>query len=420
MVPRYLNRWYAVVCALVMGVATGCDSSDTSTLELATFPKDGEVFLDGFSSGLNFAAFGGSKVDAINIDATVKYRGARSLKFIVPGANDPSGFYAGGAFYTTVGRDLTEFNALTFWARASVVATMGTVGFGNDNTGTSRFVTEVPNVPVTTVWQRFVVPMPLAANLTQETGLFHFAAGAVEGHGYEIWFDEVQFENMGTLGPPQPSFISQDPVVAPGETVQIEGLSVGYDLLGITQTVNPSPYYFTFASSNASVATVNDLGLVRAVDLGDAVITATLGSTPVEGAITLTVAESSPGPSVAAPTPTYAAGDVISLFSNAYTDVPVTTWSADWDVADVMDTQVAGDDVKLYTNLLYAGIEFPSPTIDATSMTHFRMDIWTPDPTGAPAAFRIKLVDFGADDAYGGGEAPGLRRPLQAGPNRPD
>ncbi len=108
------------------------------------------------------------------------------------------------------------------------------------------------------------------------------------------------------------------------------------------------------------------------------------------------------GPDVAAPAPTAAAEDVISLFSNAYTDVTVDTWSADWDVADVADVQVADDDVKLYTNLSYAGIEFTSETIDASEMTHFHMDIWTPDPTSAPAVFKVKLVDFGADGAFGG------------------
>ncbi len=114
----------------------------------------------------------------------------------------------------------------------------------------------------------------------------------------------------------------------------------------------------------------------------------------------VTVAE----PTEVAPAPAAAASDVISLFSNVYTDVVVDTWSAAWDVADVGDIQVAGDDVKLYTNLTYAGIEFTSQTIDASAMTHFHMDIWTPDPTEDPAAFKVKLVDFGADGAYAGGD----------------
>ncbi len=109
-------------------------------------------------------------------------------------------------------------------------------------------------------------------------------------------------------------------------------------------------------------------------------------------------------PDVAAPTPTVPAADVISLFSNAYTNVTVDTWSAVWDMADVADVQIVGNDTKLYTNLTYAGIEFTSQTIDATAMSHFHMDIWTPDPTALPAAFRIKLVDFGANGIYGGGD----------------
>jgi hypothetical protein len=37
-------------------------------------------------------------------------------------------------------------------------------------------------------------------------------------------------------------------------------------------------------------------------------------------------------------------------------------------------------------------------------MTNFFMDIWTPDPTALPAIFKIKLVDFGADGVFGGGD----------------
>jgi hypothetical protein len=109
-------------------------------------------------------------------------------------------------------------------------------------------------------------------------------------------------------------------------------------------------------------------------------------------------------PSVAAPTPTADAAGVISLFSDAYTDVEMATWSADhWpDQADVADATIAGDAVKLYTNLVYAGIE-PSATIDATSMTHFHIDIWTPDALDGGNAVKVKLVDFGGNGTWDGG-----------------
>jgi hypothetical protein len=79
---------------------------------------------------------------------------------------------------------------------------------------------------------------------------------------------------------------------------------------------------------------------------------------------------------------------------------PVDKWSADWDVADLTNLNIGGDDIKLYTNMVYAGIEFTSNTIDATAMTHFHMDIWVPSGT----IFRVKLVDFGANGIYGGGD----------------
>ncbi len=105
-------------------------------------------------------------------------------------------------------------------------------------------------------------------------------------------------------------------------------------------------------------------------------------------------------PTTPAPTPTRNAAGVISLFSNAYTNVPVDTWSAVWDVADVADVQIAGNDTKKYTGLAYAGVEFTTNPINATNMDYYHVDVWI--PTAAP--LKVKLVDFGADGAFGGGD----------------
>jgi len=104
--------------------------------------------------------------------------------------------------------------------------------------------------------------------------------------------------------------------------------------------------------------------------------------------------------------PTHSADDVISIFSDAYDDVAVDTWSTDWDNADVEDTDIDGDAMKKYTNMVFSGIEFfaTAGALDASEMTHFHMDVWTPDSTSDPAAFRVKLVDFGADGAWSGGD----------------
>jgi len=105
-------------------------------------------------------------------------------------------------------------------------------------------------------------------------------------------------------------------------------------------------------------------------------------------------------PVSAAAAPTADAANVISLFSNAYTNVAVDTWRTEWSSATLEDVMVAGDDVKKYTELNFVGIETVSSQIDATTMTHFHTDFWTPDAT----EFRIKLVDFGPDGAFDGGD----------------
>ncbi len=87
-------------------------------------------------------------------------------------------------------------------------------------------------------------------------------------------------------------------------------------------------------------------------------------------------------PETGAPTPTVPAQDVISFFSDAYDDAPVQFWSTDWDESDVADSQVAGDAVKHYTNLRFAGIDFGETPVDAREMTHVHLDIWTPETTG--------------------------------------
>ena len=87
-------------------------------------------------------------------------------------------------------------------------------------------------------------------------------------------------------------------------------------------------------------------------------------------------------PAFAAPAPTVPPEDVISFFSGAYDDVAVQFWSTDWDEADAADAEAGGDEVKHYTDLRFAAIDFGETPVDAREMTHLHMHIWTPEPTG--------------------------------------
>ncbi|HND55911.1 MAG TPA: hypothetical protein PLV92_26020, partial [Pirellulaceae bacterium] len=358
--------------------------------------KDPVVYSDGFGSNVDFQAFLGSKLAAISIDSTTKYVGTTSLKVTVPGPGDPSGGYAGGAFVVNRPRDLSTYNALTFYAKASRPIAFDVVGLGNDNTGTSKFDARRNAVAMTTSWQRFVIPIPLASRLTAEKGMFYFAEGPESGAGSTVWFDDVQFEFLTGITNPRPSIQSASLTPGVGEYLDVPGTQVTFDVDGADVVVGAMPGYFTFLSTADTVA-VGGEGTVHVVGLGTATITAKLGEIPATGSVTVTPL---PAPLTAAPTPTLPSADVISLYSNAYTNRTVDTWSASWDVADVADVTVGGNATKKYTNLIYAGIEFTSSTIDASTMTHFHADVWVP----SGSVFRVKLVDFGANGTFGGGD----------------
>lgn len=391
--PRAASATAIVLVTLAAALA-GCAKH---TGVLAPTIRDPVVFDDTFGASVDFQAFMGSKLDAIAIDPNEAFSGTASIRVTVPAPGDPGGTYAGGAFTTNRARDLSGYNALSFRAKASRAVTFDVVGLGNDNTGTSRFEAKRGSVAITTSWERYVVPIPLAEKLGDEKGLFFFAEGPEMGQGASVWFDDIQFETDLTIANPRPVIPTQTVTPDVGSFVPLAGLRVTFAVDGVDVNVDAMPGYFTFLSSDETVALGGD-GFVRATGLGSASVTARLGAVPAAGTITV---NPTPSPPSAAPTPTLPAANVISLFSNAYTNRTVDTWSAGWDIADVADVQIAGNAAKKYTNLVYAGIEFTGTNVvDATAMTHFHLDVWAATGTN----FKVKLVDFGANGIFGGGD----------------
>jgi hypothetical protein len=89
------------------------------------------------------------------------------------------------------------------------------------------------------------------------------------------------------------------------------------------------------------------------------------------------------------------------MFSDVYTDVVVDTWQTVWSSTALSEIEVAGNPTKKYSQLDFVGIETVGANlIDASEMTNFHMDFWSHNIT----EFRIKLVDFGADGAFEGGD----------------
>ena len=395
----------ALITALTLAVSGSC-TRDYDELEPASYPTTPEVFIDGFSAGLNYAAFGGSKVTAFDVDKEVKYQGSASMRFEVPDFEDPLGAYAGGTYFTTVGRDLSGYDALTFWAKASKSATIDLVGFGND-LGESKYLVSMQNVAVNTNWKKYIIPIPDPSRLTREKGMFFYSEGPEEGLGYTFWIDEVKFEKLGTIAHRQPMILGGNDEVESavnGLKFPVGRLGVSFNMpTGIDQTVIAAPAWFTFLSSNESVASVDASGLVSVLSEGTAVITATAGGEDAMGSLTV----NSSGDFTHAPVPTEAQEDVISIFSNQYVNVPVDFYNGYWQpyqTTTSADFKVGDDDVLFYTNFNFVGIQFTSPTIDASSMTHLHMDIWIPNAVAPSDKLAVKLVDMGPDGSLDGND----------------
>ena len=92
-------------------------------------------------------------------------------------------------------------------------------------------------------------------------------------------------------------------------------------------------------------------------------------------------------PSVAAPTPTENAADVISLFSDAYTDV-TSNINPGWGEVVAAETH-ASNDVFKTTNFVPFAISSP---IDITGH-NFHVDVWLPQLPSSGAGLLIKILD---------------------------
>ena len=396
-----------VSIGLLVLATTSCSERDFGTLQDATNPITPDVYTDSFSGCMPVPYDGDyANPTTFNIDYQDYYKGSQSIRIEIPEAGDPKGTWVQGAIEAkSAPRNLAGYNCLTFYAKSSKTATI-TAALSNG----SKYTVLVNTIKVSPEWTKFYIPIPNSSLLTNVTSLFYYSANQVNNTGYSLWFDEIKFETLGTLANFTPQIvggISKTATAETGDTYTIDGLYETVSLPdGTDQKMAVASGYYTFTSSNTTVATVDASGIVTVLDAGAAVITAKIGNTTATGSLTINSTGNPVLPTLAAPTPTVEAKNVISLFSNTYTNVTVDSWNTHWQysTAENKDYKVGSDDIKRYMKLNFVGIEFISKQIDASQMTRFHMDFWTPNSTALPAAFKVQLVDFGANGAYGGGD----------------
>jgi len=405
----------------------GCQNDDAD-LQTAKASNTAEIFTDSpVGMGTNFYfPYGpgpdnpaGSKLNAWTVDQKVSYKGTASMRFDVPNSNDVEGNYAGGIFKIDgAGRDLTQYDALTFWAKASQGVTIAEFGFGEDFFP-NKYITTVRNMTLGTTWTKYIIPIPDASKLMLEKGMFRYAANTVgtNGNGYTFWIDELKFEKLGTIGQPRPSIangIDKTVDSFTGVTIKISDLKESFNLpTGFNLSVSPSAGYFVFSSSNPNVATVDASGQIKIIGAGTTVIKGNIGGTldamtnkfigGVDSIDSITI--NSLGNFSLAPTPTKDPSKVLSVFSDAYKNVPVTYYNGFWTPGSTTgsaDFDVNGDNILNYINFNYVGTALSNPTLNASAMTRVHFNMYVPNSIPSNFDFLISIEDWGADRVDGG------------------
>jgi hypothetical protein len=155
----------SLLLGLVLMSSISCERELSDDAVPATYAKTAEIFIeDVIGMGTDFYfPYGGSKPNAWSIDRQEGYNSSNSMRFDVPNATDPLGTYAGAIFRIEgAGRNLTQYDALTFYVKASQGVTIGEFGFGEDfNTYSgNKYITTIKNVSVGTNWTKVIIPIP--------------------------------------------------------------------------------------------------------------------------------------------------------------------------------------------------------------------------------------------------------------------
>ncbi|AFU69878.1 secreted carbohydrate-binding protein, putative [Psychroflexus torquis ATCC 700755] len=415
---KYLQLIGLVLLSMV--VTTSCEREVSDDAILATFPTTADVFTDnpvGLTDEffISFDPVEGANTEAFGTDNNEAYLGSSSIRIDVPSPDDPNGNFVGGIFRDRgEGRNLTGYDALTFWAKGSATGILSQVGFGTDFLE-DKYPASRTAIQLTTDWKKYTIPIPNSSKLTQERGMFLFAAGGLdivddEPNGNEIgwtfWLDEIKFEKLGTLLLTEALlFNGQDLSTTSFQDSRLNlfGISTTFNLeTGENVQVATSPLYFDFQNSDPNVAEIDFTGepVINIIgDSGTTLISATISNANVQGSYEIT----SLGPLPFAPIPSLLPENVKSVFSDSYQDVVQinfdpgfggsTTQVSLFERLNNTVSEPFNDQTLVYSTNNFTGILFDG-IVDASNLSFMHVDIFIEDENGS---IEFQIRDAGED-----------------------
>ena len=269
---------------------------------------------------------------------------------------------------------------------------------------------EIPySIPIVTgSWQS--VDIPLSAYIFTVEELENVFQFKTEGNG-TVWFDNLYFWKAPAA---QGTDTSLSALTVDGSSIADFGaFKKSYSVeLPAGTTVAP-----------AVVATPTDTNASAVVTAATSIPgTTTIAVTAQDGVTTNTVSIAwtlDPKPQTAAPTPSQASADVISVYSDAFTENIATNLNLGWGQAtQTTEVQIDGNNTLEYANLNYQGLEYAQT--DVSAMDYVHLDYYTNDAkflefflkTNGVGGIDENAYDIAASESFAIGQWVSLDIPL--------
>ena len=218
-----------------------------------------------------------------------------------------------GTDVTTTNASGMEYLHVDIWTTTATVVKVTPI---NNGTGVGEFLVNVPLVQG--AWSSVDIPKSSFTGMTWNSVFQLKFDGQAGVNPSTIYLDNIYFWKT--------------PVAAGTPTIgalTVPAKNTGDAPFVLTNPTSDSPGAFSYTSSNSAVATISG-NTVTIVGAGSSTITANqAASAPfIAGSVSATLVVSAV-PTIAAPTPPNRnAADVISLFSNQYTNITIDNWNA--------------------------------------------------------------------------------------------
>ncbi|AGC77495.1 putative secreted protein (Por secretion system target) [Nonlabens dokdonensis] len=294
-----------------------------------------------------------------------------------------------GTELTSTNASTMEFLHVDIWTSASPGATDIQVSPINSGSGAGETLVSIAYTSGT--WTSVDIPKSSFTGMTWDNVFqMKFAAnGPGSTVPVDIYLDNVYFWKNPTVAGADATLSTVEIDNAPLANFSAGVFSYNVDLPAGTTTV-----------PQVTLATATDAGATVVINQATALPgDATIGVTSANGMSneTYTISFAAVGPSMGTATPpNRPAADVISIFSDAYTDIAVDTFDTSWCPGGTSDVVVAGEAMKRIDGLGCEGIDWQGArTIDATGFTHFHMDVFIDEPNLIGKEINMKFSQWG-------------------------